>query len=197
MKQRKLILASSSPRRRELIHTLGLPVEIKKNDVDETINKNMTPSEVVKELSLRKANAAYAACKEDNEHGIIVGSDTIVVLDGKRLGKPKNKDDAFHMLNMLQGNIHEVYSGIACIDSESGKTQVNDSMTRVKIKTLSSEQIKRYINTGEPMDKAGAYGIQGLGATFVKKIDGDYFTVVGLPLALLADMLGEFDIQVI
>ncbi|MBM7645964.1 septum formation protein [Scopulibacillus daqui] len=197
MKQRKLILASSSPRRRELIQTLGLPVEIRKNDVDETIHEDLMPSQVVRELSLRKAKAAYAECKKNNEHGIIIGSDTIVVLNSQRLGKPKNEEDAFHMLSMLQGNIHEVYSGIACIDAETGHNQTGHSMTEVKIKALSDEQIKRYISTGEPMDKAGAYGIQGLGATFVERINGDYFTVVGLPLSLLSDILGEFGVQVL
>lgn len=192
-----LILASSSPRRRELIQLLGLPVTIRNNDVDETMEREITPVETVKELSTRKARAAFEQIKGSFENGVIVGSDTVVVYNGKILSKPENKDDAFRMLKLLQGNTHDVYSGIACIETVTGENVVNHSVTQVTMKPLTDEQIRSYIQTGEPMDKAGAYAVQGLGATFVEKINGDYFTVVGLPLALLSDMLKDFGIDVL
>lgn len=194
--KRPLILASSSPRRQELIRLLGLPHHIVVSNVDERIESVMTPKQVVRELSLRKARAVYREVK-GTQDGVIIGADTIVVFNDSILGKPKHEQDAFHMLNALQGNTHQVYSGITCIDTETGKTNVDHRLTLVTMKPLSEQQIKRYIETGEPHDKAGAYGIQGFGATIVEKIDGDYFNVVGLPLSLLSDMLRDFGIEVI
>jgi septum formation protein len=192
-----LILASSSPRRQELIRSLGLPVEIYVNDVDETVPGHLGPSAIVETLSLRKAEAAAERVKEAGHSGIIIGSDTIVALSEHVLGKPRDKADAARMLQALQGSTHEVYSGVACIDTKTGDSAVRHRLTRVSMKRLTAEQIERYIATGEPMDKAGAYAIQGLGATIVDHIEGDYFNVVGLPLSLLSDMLRQFDIHVI
>lgn len=196
--QKKLILASSSPRRQELIASLRLPFEIKVSDVNEDTVPGLSPAEVVEQLSSRKAAAVCEMYKEQQQNdGIVIGSDTIVVLNGEILGKPKDKEDAFRMLNGLQGREHHVYSGVACIDLSTGKQIVSHQVTLVYMKPLTKTQIERYIDTGEPMDKAGSYGIQGLGATIVERIEGDYFNVVGLPVSLLSDLLQQFGIAVI
>lgn len=191
-----LILASSSPRRQQLIQSLRLPVEIRVSHADESTSPDMTPANIVETLSIRKAKAV---AKEWNshDHGIVIGSDTIVVRDGQVLGKPVDYEDAFQMLLSLQGNKHQVFSGVACIDLATGGEIVRHGVTNVWMKSLSEAQIRRYIETGEPMDKAGSYAIQGLGATIVERIEGDYFNVVGLPLFLLSDMLLELGVEVI
>ncbi|TVY11901.1 Maf family protein [Paenibacillus cremeus] len=194
-----LILASSSPRRQELIRSLKLPYTILASDVDETTEPGLTPAQIVEELSSRKAQAVYERCKveaRDEYKGVVIGSDTIVVLEGEVLGKPADEADAFRMLKALQGRAHEVYSGVALIDTETGGRLVAHSTTGVVMKQLDDEQIRRYIATREPMDKAGSYGIQGLGATIVERLEGDYFTVVGLPMSLLSEMLGSMGIAV-
>jgi len=191
-----LILASASPRRKELIQQLGLPVEFAVNSADERVQENLAPEQVVERLAERKARAAYEAVGP-RANAVIVAGDTVVVYGGEILGKPKDEDDAFRMLSLLQGKTHTVYSGISCIVCATGKVLTGHSWTRVTMKPLSDAQIRRYIQTGEPMDKAGAYAIQGLGAAIVEKIDGDYFTVVGLPLAMLADMLAQLGVHVL
>ncbi|MGG3886518.1 Maf family protein [Brevibacillus panacihumi] len=194
MKQEKmLILASSSPRRKELLQTLGLSFSIQSSDVDETTDPGMQPQEIVEELALRKARKVASGLTE----GVVLGSDTIVVLNGEILGKPVDDEDAYRMLHALQGCEHTVYSGIALIDAESGQSEVTHSRTQVRIRPLAPDEIRAYIATREPMDKAGSYAIQGIGATLVEGIEGDYFTVVGLPLRLTASMLSRFGIQVL
>lgn len=193
----KLILASSSPRRQELIRSLGLPYEVISSDVDETVDDQLSPAEVVEVLSLRKAQAVCELIDTSDKKGIVIGSDTIVVFEGQVLGKPTDKQDSFRMLSSLQSRTHQVFSGIACVDSETGICKVSHQITNVKMKPLTNEQIHRYIATGEPRDKAGSYAIQDLGATIIEGIEGDYFNVVGLPLSLLSDLLKAFDIQVI
>lgn len=192
-----LILASSSPRRQELIQTLGLPYIIRVSDADESVDPGTTPAEMVEVLSLRKASTVREMLQAEQRQGIIVGSDTVVAFGGEVLGKPVDEQDAFRMLKALQGATHEVYSGVACLDAQSGEHAVAHRVTHVRMKPLTDEQIRRYIATGEPKDKAGSYGIQGLGATIVDSIDGDYFNVVGLPLSLLSDLLAHFDIRVL
>ncbi|MFD0694114.1 Maf family protein [Paenibacillus sp. GCM10027628] len=192
-----LILASSSPRRQELIQSLGLPYIIRVSDADETVEEKITPAELVELLSLRKASTVREMLSDSEKQGIIVGSDTVVAYQGEVLGKPADEEDSFRMLKALQGTTHEVYSGVACVDADTGKHVVSHRVTRVTMKPMSDDQIRRYIATGEPKDKAGSYGIQGLGATIVESIEGDYFTVVGLPLSLLSDLLLNFDIQVL
>jgi septum formation protein len=195
-----LVLASSSPRRQELIRSLQLPVAIRVSDVDETVPAGWQPDAIVEELSVRKARtvAEMLPCNEDSAgRSIVIGSDTIVVLDGEVLGKPADRADAERMLSLLQGRSHQVYSGVACLDPASGAAMVRHRMTRVHMKPMSSAQITRYVETGEPMDKAGSYAIQGLGAAIVDSIEGDYFNVVGLPLSLLTDMLSELGIEVL
>lgn len=196
----QLVLASSSPRRKELVASLGLslPVYILSSDADESVPDDWSPAHIVEQLSLRKASATLALLKEQqSDHSsVVVGADTIVVVDGQVLGKPKDQADALSMLRSLQGRSHEVYTGVACLLSDSGQAAVAHRMTKVYMKQLTDEQIGRYIATGEPNDKAGAYGIQGYGATLVEHIEGCYFNVVGLPLSLLSDMLAEYGIFV-
>jgi len=187
-----IILASSSPRRRELLHALGLPFQVLTSDVDETTDPNRTPDEIVTELALRKAREI--ARKTDE--GIVIGADTIVVLEQTVLGKPRDEADAFRMLSNLQGREHTVFSGVAVIDAASGREEVTFRSTRVRMRSMSEAEIRAYIATGEPMDKAGSYAIQGFGATLVEGIVGDYFTVVGLPLHATAELLARFGIRI-
>ncbi|PWV91954.1 septum formation protein [Paenibacillus cellulosilyticus] len=196
----QLVLASSSPRRQELVASLdlSLPVRILSTDADESIEPAWTPAEVVERLAHRKAEAAVERLRAEHtdKPSLVVGADTIVVLDGEVLGKPVDREDAIATLQRLQGRNHEVYTGVACIHSEDGTALVKHRRTHVWMKPLSKERIERYVATGEPMDKAGSYGIQGLGAANVDRIEGCYFNVVGLPLSLLSDMLEVFGIDV-
>jgi len=196
----QLVLASSSPRRQELVASLdlSLPVRILSTDADESIEPSWSPAEVVEKLAQRKAAAAAAqlAAEGSDKPSLVIGADTIVVLDGEVLGKPVDQQDAVAALTRLQGRSHDVYTGVACIDAQDGTTVVRHRRTQVWMKPLSQERVERYVATGEPMDKAGSYGIQGLGSTIVERIDGCYFNVVGLPLSLLADMLEPFGVNV-
>ena len=193
----QLILASSSPRRRELIQMLGLPVLTMSSGADESHPPQLSPAEIVKTLSQRKAEEARAKLRPQGQQGIVIGADTVVVKNNQILGKPKNEEEAKAMLKLLQGSKHEVYSGIACMDAEQGRMNLAHRQTQVWLKPLTDAQIQAYINSGEPMDKAGAYGIQGLGAVFVDRIEGCYFNVVGLSLSLLSEMLRDFGIEVL
>lgn len=172
-----LILASSSPRRKELLENLHLTFEVFSCNVDESFDPALTPSEIVMELGSRKAKAV----REQNPDSFIIGADTVVVLDGAVLGKPKNSKEAFSMLQTLSGKTHSVYTGVTII-APGTETQFY-VQTDVVFWELSDDEIKAYIDTGEPFDKAGAYGIQGYGSMFVKEIYGDYFAVVGLPVS--------------
>jgi septum formation protein len=192
-KQRPIVLASGSPRRKELLTGLGVSFSVLVSDVNEDIQGTYSPDEIVTLLAQRKAEAVAHEVKE----GLVIGSDTIVVLDQEVLGKPSNEEEAFSMLSKLQGNVHTVFSGVVIIDVETGSSQVGYQSTNVKLRPLSENEIRLYISTGEPMDKAGAYAIQGLGATLVESIQGDYFTVVGLPLALTAQYLKEFGVDIL
>jgi septum formation protein len=192
-----LVLASASPRRQELIALLGLPVRIIPSKADEETPGHWSPSQIVEGLSLRKA----LAVKEDllspeDVSSIIVGSDTIVVLNGIVMGKPRDVQEAELMLRQLAGEIHEVYTGVTCVRVSDAKTITSHRITKVKMRNLTADQITRYVATGEPMDKAGAYGIQEIGSLLVESIEGCYFNVVGLPVSLLAVMLEQFDVTV-
>jgi len=195
--RRTIILASSSPRRHELIRTLGIDPVIIASQADETVEPAKSPHEVVQELALRKALAVSEQLESVQPGTIVIGADTIVVLDGEILGKPRDEQDAARMLHMLQGRSHDVYSGVACVDVEGRRHAAGCRRTVVHMKPLTDDQIRRYVKTGEPMDKAGSYAIQGIGATFVTGIEGDYFNVVGLPLELLSSLLSEFGAEVI
>ncbi|MEK5026411.1 Maf family protein [Paenibacillus sp. FSL M7-1046] len=192
---RLIILASGSPRRRELLSLLGLPFEVISSDADESTPPDFTPEMIVRSLALRKAEAVVHAAGKRN--AVIVGSDTIVVLDDKVLGKPVDEQDSRVMLGLLQGKTHQVYTGVACIGLPEGKILVEHRVTSVTMRALSEAEISAYIATGEPADKAGSYAIQGLGATLVEKIEGCYFNVVGLPLSLLGRMLSRVGISVL
>ncbi|WP_372634646.1 nucleoside triphosphate pyrophosphatase [Cohnella sp.] len=195
--QTVLVLASSSPRRQELISLLGLPVRIIPSGADENTPETWSPREIVEELSKRKALAVKQDLTESpDESSIIVGSDTIVVLNGQIMGKPRDGQDAARMLRQLAGNVHEVYTGVSCVRASDGKEATSHRVTKVRMRALSEDQIARYVATGEPMDKAGAYGIQEIGSVLVESIEGDYFNVVGLPVSLLAVLLEQFEITI-
>ncbi|MGE5705049.1 MAG: Maf family protein [Clostridia bacterium] len=191
--QQPIILASGSPRRRELLATLGLSFTVHTSDVDESFEPGTPPWGIVEELSLRKATAVA----DQTDRGLVLGSDTIVVLENKVLGKPQDEADAYTMLSALAGREHTVYSGVAIVDAATGRSEVTHRSTQVRIRALCQDEIKAYIATGEPMDKAGSYAIQGIGATLVEGIVGDYFTVVGLPLGATADLFKRFGVYVL
>ncbi len=184
-----LILASGSPRRRELLSLLNLPFEVRPSDADESTPEDWEPAKIVTELALRKARAVIGGELSDN--AVVIGSDTIVVLDGQVLGKPANAEEAAGMLRRLSGRKHEVYTGLACIglSEQPLRTLSGYSSAGVTMREISDSEIAAYIATGEPMDKAGSYAVQGLGAVFVEHIEGDYHAIVGLPVALLYHML--------
>ena len=190
----KIILASSSPRRRELMAQAGFAFEVLVSEADETIETE-TPGEMVEVLSERKAAAVAEEIKKQGfaeESVLLVGADTMVAIDGKKLGKPKDEKGAEEMLEELSGRTHQVYTGVTLIrlkkeenDSILQESRTFSERTDVSFYPLTKEEIRSYIATGEPMDKAGAYGIQGKAAVFVKEIKGDYNNVVGLPIARL------------
>lgn len=193
----RIILASTSPRRRELIALLNRPFEVVPSHADEDTPEDYTPEQIVEELALRKAKAVYDSYESSMEGAIVVGSDTIVVIDGMVLGKPKDEEDAYRMLGMLQDRKHEVYSGVACISGDTGQIIVNHRKTTVKMKAQSHEEILAYIRTKEPFGKAGSYAIQGIGSVLIDSIEGCYFNVVGLPLSLLSEQLAELGMYVL
>ena len=199
MTKKKIILASKSPRRKELLENLGLEFEIDCPQADEeSIDKNIPVSLYVKELAMLKAASAAKRALSERKKAYVIGADTVVYSGGKILGKPSDEKDAFAMLKTLSGTMHEVYSGICVIDTESGNTAAKSVKTEVFFRELTDEQIMRYIDTQEPMDKAGAYGIQGIGSLLVEKINGDYFNVVGLPVSELAQLMEkEFGCSII
>lgn len=192
------ILASGSPRRKELLELMGLEFKVIVSQADEdSVSKDLKPGLYVQELALLKASATAKEVLR-NKNAVIISADTIVTLDGQILGKPKDEDDAFNILSKLSGRENEVYTGYCVMRISDGKAVCGKVRTKVKFKDLSDDKIRGYINSGEPMDKAGAYGIQGLGSLLIEKIDGDYFNVVGLPISALADMLeDEFDIKLL
>ncbi len=184
----KYILASMSPRRKEILKEMGLDFEVSPADIDENIDVD-DPSLLVKELALMKASAI--AKKHILDECLIIAADTVVALDEKILGKPKDSLDAKRMLNLLSGRTHTVYTGYAVSDTKSGKTIAKCAKTDVYFKKLTDEEIDGYVKTGEPLDKAGAYGIQGGAKGFVNKIDGEFSNVVGLPKEALTKLLKE------
>lgn len=193
----EIILASASPRRRELLNIAGLDFGIVVADVDESAVATDVPTDIyVQELALLKATATAKKIL-DKKDALVIAADTVVVYDGKILGKPTDEDDAEKMLKMLSGNVHQVYTGFCVLRMSDAKTVCKSVCTNVRMRELSEEKIRAYINTGEPMDKAGSYGIQGLGSLLTDGIDGDYFNVVGLPLGELCRVLeDEFDLQI-
>ncbi len=186
-------LASASPRRRELLEQIGLEFSVIIRNVDEDIEQPVSPGRMVELLSWKKA----AKVAEELETGLVIGSDTVVVWRDQIMGKPADRQEAVEMLSRLQGDRHRVYSGLAVIDAETGRFQVAHEMTEVYFGPASMEEIESYVDSGEPMDKAGAYAIQGLGAVFIKGIKGCFFNVVGLPVFRLSLMLKDFGVDVL
>ena len=179
-----VILASQSPRRRELLGLTGLDFQIRVADIDETMNPDATPYDEVARLSREKA---LAVPREGED--VVIAADTIVVCDGARLGKPRDEADAFRMLRMLSGRDHQVMTGMTVLQGERSVTCTE--VTDIHFRDLSDGEIRAYIATGEPMDKAGAYGIQGGAAVFAEKLVGDYYNVMGLPVCRLRMLLCE------
>lgn len=172
-----IILASASPRRKEILELADLDFDIMPSDAEEITTKT-EPKEVVMELATIKAKDIY---EKSDKKSLIIGADTVVAYKGQILGKPKDEEDAARMLEMLSGQTHEVYTGVCVI--EDGETKTFFEETKVTFYEITKEQIRKYIKTGEPMDKAGSYGIQGKAAVFIKEIKGDYYNVVGFPIA--------------
>lgn len=184
----KIVLASGSPRRKELMEQAGIPFVVQVSECEEKIT-SQKPEEVVLELSHQKA---CAVADEMERETIVVGADTVVALDGIIMGKPQDREDAFQMLKKLQGRTHHVWTGVTILECRGKEIYGKESFARkteVEMYPMEEEEIWDYINTGEPMDKAGAYAIQGKALVFVKEIRGDYYNVVGLPIAELYQRL--------
>ncbi|MFR1314118.1 MAG: Maf-like protein [Clostridium perfringens] len=191
----KVILASKSPRRVEILEKIVKEFEVVQSNFDEnTIDFKGDIEEYVKDLS---RNKAIEVSKRLNEPSIVIAADTVVFQSGKVLEKPKNEEDAFSMLSSLSGNTHKVYSGICLINTYDDTVVTDCDCTEVRFSELNPRQIRNYINSGEPMDKAGAYGIQGLGGAFVEGIKGCYYNVMGLPLNKLYKALENYDITIL
>lgn len=186
-----LVLASKSPRRKELLSLLDLDFQIITADIDETMDSSLPVTDEVARISYEKA---LAVANNIDGNSVIISADTIVELDGKLMGKPKDEPDAEQMLKSLSGNTHNVHTAVTVLQGDKHKTRV--VTTAVTFRDISDEEITAYIETREPMDKAGAYGIQGRASKFVSSIVGDYFNVVGLPLCSLSQMLKDFDINI-
>ena len=191
----RIILASASPRRRELLSQIGVNFDIRVSQAEE-IYHSTVPQEIVKELALIKAETVARELSPEERNGcLLIGADTVVVQNGKILGKPKDEADALQMLRNLQGNCHEVYTGTALLRFENNEREVRNHavMTKVYVHAMSEQEIRAYIATGEPMDKAGAYGIQGRFAAYIDRIEGDYYNVVGLPVSYIYQSLKELE----
>lgn len=206
--EKRIILGSASPRRRELLEQIGVSFEVRVSDKEEVYHSQI-PEEIVKELALAKAENVAGDLLEkkdqtqelyfDEENNVlldttVIGADTIVVSDGSILGKPKDEADAVRMIQSLQGRSHQVYTGVAILDFDNEgrkKAVVHAVETEVFVCRMSDEEIREYAATGEPLDKAGAYGIQGRFAAYIERIDGDYYNVVGLPVSYVYRQLKE------
>lgn len=188
----KVILASASPRRKEILQNTKLNFDIQKSDIEEVILENESPEDMVVRLAYEKA---YDVAQK-NKDKLVIGADTIVALDNEVLGKPKDKEEAYQMIKKLSNKTHKVITGISLINISHGMVVNDYVVSLVTFKDLSEDSIKDYINTNESLDKAGAYGIQGYGALLVDNIQGDYFNIVGLPISKLSDLLKDhFDIN--
>lgn len=180
----EIILASGSPRRSDLMKQVGFEFRVSTCNTDESYDESLTPAEIVMELSLRKADAVFDKEMPEKDT-VVVAADTVVALGNEILGKPKDRNDAIRMLNELSGKKHQVYTGVTLYYYVNGRVFIENfaDCADVYFRELSQETITSYVDSWEPMDKAGAYGIQGLGAILVDKIDGDYYTIVGLPIS--------------
>ena len=191
--KRKIILASASPRRKEILEITGLKFSVDAGGYEEDMDLALKPHQLAKFLSSEKAKAI--AGKYTN--ALVIAADTFIVFKGSLLGKPHTGKEAGRMLTLLNGKPHSVITGFSIIDTKTGKKLSRSVETRVYFKKMTAQEIASYVKTGEPLDKAGAYAIQGLGAVIVEKIEGDYFNVMGLPLFHLAEALKKFGISVL
>ena len=191
---KEIILASNSPRRRELLKKLDIEFNVVISNIEEEINSNISPYELACNLAHQKAKDVLTKIKDK---AIIIAADTVVI-HNEVLGKPKTKQEAYEMLKSLSGTTHEVVTGLVVIDSYSYKEIIEYEVTKVSFREIENEEIYRYIETGEPMDKAGAYGIQGKASLFIEKINGDYYNVMGLPVYRLGNILkNNFNINLL
>jgi septum formation protein len=190
---KEIILASASQRRKELLELIGLQFKIDPGDYKEDMNLKLSPHELARALSLEKAK--LVAGKYNN--AIIIAADTFVIIRGQLLGKPHTEEEAKRMLVLLDGATHSVITGFTILDTDTGKKISRSVETKVTFKNLTEKEIDAYVKTKEPLDKAGAYAIQGLGSILVKRIEGDYFNVIGLPLCPLVECLAEFGVRIL
>ena len=179
-----IILASGSPRRSDILKQVGIDFTVKTSKVKEDFADNLTPEQVVMELAARKCEAVFSEVLPEKDT-VVISADAIVVYEDEILGKPKDENDAYNTLKRLSGHIHQVYTGVTMTYFINGKFRIDTfaDCANVYFRELTDKEIKEYVKTGEPMDKAGSYGIQGIGALLIDKIDGDYYTIVGLPIS--------------
>jgi septum formation protein len=192
----EIILASASPRRAALLRQIGLPFRVSASDAGEEPPERRRPQESPEAFAVRLAVAKARTVAARLRGGLVIGADTVVVGRGKLLGKPRDGREARSFLLRLAGRRHRVATGVAVIQAGTGRLAAGVTSARVRMRAFGAEEAARYVATGEPLDKAGAYGIQGRGALLVEAIEGDYYTVVGLPLVLLAELLGRFGVDV-
>jgi septum formation protein len=190
---RKIILASASPRRKELLEKIGLKFEVEPSNYAEDMHSRLSPDKLARAISLEKARAVA----RKHKNAIVIAADTFIVFRGKIMGKPNTEAEARKMLMALRGKSHSVITGFTILDTEENKVLTKSVETVIHIKKLTPEEIDGYVKSKEPLDKAGAYAIQGLGSVIVERIEGDYFNVMGLPLRALAESLTEFGIHIL
>jgi septum formation protein len=190
---KRVILASASPRRKELLEKIGLKFEVEPSNYAEDMRSELSPDELAKSISLEKAKVV--ASKHKNT--IVIAADTFIVFRGKIMGKPNTEAEAIKMLMTLRGKSHSVITGFTILDTDRNKVLTKSVETIIHIKNLTPEEIDAYVKSKEPLDKAGAYAIQGLGSVIVERIEGDYFNVMGLPLSALAEGLKEFGVRIL
>lgn len=188
-----IALGSASPRRADLLRQIGLSFDIQPSHIDETILPGEDPASYCERTALKKARDVAKRCSAR----LVIGADTVVVLDGQIIGKPGSEADAYSMLERLSGQTHQVVTGVCVFECTSGEYEVFSVISSVAFRTIDPQEIERYIATGEPMDKAGAYAVQGIGAVFVRSISGSYSNIMGLPLYETARALGRFGVTVI
>jgi septum formation protein len=190
---KRVILASASPRRKELLEKIGLKFEVEPSNYVENMRSKLSPDELARAMSLEKAKVVAGKHK----NAIVIAADTFIVFRGKILGKPNTSAEARKMLMSLKGRSHSVITGFTILDTNKNKVLTRSVETVVHIKNLTSEEVDAYVRSKEPLDKAGAYAIQGLGSVIVEKIEGDYFNVIGLPVSVLVEGLKEFGIHIL
>lgn len=192
-RMKTIILASASPRRKELLKKIGLKFKVEPSNYEENMSPESEPDELAKSLSLEKAKLVA----KNHKNALVIAADTFIVFEGKILGKPPTETEAKKMLETISGRQHSVITGFTIIDTENNKALSKSIETKVYIRKLTSNEIEAYVKSKEPLDKAGAYAIQGLGSVIVEKIEGDYFNVLGLPLSALAESLKEFGVHIL